>query len=144
MFRDHYEGVCWWCIHKADEYVGCPVKLRVSPNRKHREMLCTGYFCSFQCALAWGLQNDHENSRPLTYLLARRNYDCDGQVTAAPTRERLKMFGGAMSIEQFRSASNTDTLPKKRKQARYVTVHNSKTKHTVTKVGNQFALNSIK
>jgi len=102
-------------------------------------MISTGYFCSFQCALAWGLNNGHENARPLTYLIARRNYDSDGDVEAAPSREQLKIFGGSLSIEQFRSASNTETLPKKRKVARYTT-HNTRPKYTIKKVASNFGV----
>ena len=106
-------------------------------------MLCCGYFCSFQCALAWGLDNGHKNIRSLTYLVAKRNYDSDGDVKSAPSRELLQIFGGPMTIEQFRGASNTEPIPKKRKNPTYKT-HNSHPKYKVQKVANSFGLKYIK
>ena len=133
-----YTGVCWWCVHKASVYVGCPVKLIRGP--KSSEMCCRGYFCSYQCALAWGVDNSYKNVRSLVYLVSRRNYDSDGDVKAAPKRELLQLFGGHLTIEQFRST--TESIPKKRKVAKYRT-HNSKPLYKVQKVSSSFGLNYI-
>lgn len=114
-----YGGVCWWCVHKAPKYVGCPISLDVSPDRTDRKMSCIGYFCSFQCSLAWAIDNNRTNVLSLTYLLARRNYHQFVNVPPAPPRELLQIFGGPLNIKQFRA---TATLPRKRQKVAYKTL----------------------
>jgi len=95
---------CWWCCHQFD---GPPVALPKKYNSKTKQFYVLGNFCSFNCAEAYRLDNKKE------YLVAgvlcmMYNILTDGDLTElnpAPPRTALDIFGGPLSIEQFRNAS---------------------------------------
>ena len=97
---------CWWCCHPFD---GTPVglPLRMSCGVFH----CTGIFCSLECALAYNRRErrgfDAEDSSNNLQLMARRM----GRVKPlrpAPDRCMLRLFGGAMGVDEFRAAHGED------------------------------------
>ena len=100
------------------------------------EITSHGYFCSFQCAKAWGA--DHKNPKiqqqtsTLIYLLTRANYKHKKGVVAAPPRESLIMFGGDLTIEQFRTKS---AVVPTRKRPRY---KEARAKYKIKKVTTGF------
>lgn len=110
-----YHGVCWWCLHKSPDgnYVHCPVKLRVTRNPKKKTMSGLGFFCSRSCALAWGLEKRIPNVRSLMYLLSSRNHNDPYSVMAAPEQHELFLFGGPLSIKEFRRKKRTPLKSKK-------------------------------
>lgn len=110
---------CHWCCHAFE---GCPIAIptRVDTNSEGqpRWEVC-GCFCSFQCAAAYNFDNnDDSDDMWENYALLNRMYsECnilnvdnivEDRVFPAPPRQSLKMFGGYMSIEEFRSK----TMPK--------------------------------
>ncbi len=98
---------CWWCCHRFDTPpIGAPFEY------KHVEDVFggCGCFCSFPCALAW-LQ-DHKACHkyiPLLRFMRQKQTDVllGDDIRVAPPREMLSMFGGSLSIEEFR-ADNCD------------------------------------
>jgi hypothetical protein len=84
------------------------------------------------------MNQGYTNCNSLTYLLARRNYDSDGQVTPAPDRELLKIFGGPMAIEKFRT--KTEPIPNKRQRQLYAISKTNK-RFKIKKVGANFGFN---
>lgn len=97
---------CFWCCH---QFVSKAVFMPI--NLKGDTFLVRGVFCSFECCMAY-VNNTSEykkNRRLVQYLF---NYSTKTRVfrekvKPAPPRELLKMFGGALSIEEFRAKNNT-------------------------------------
>ena len=55
---DEYKGSCWWCTYEWDgKFVGCPYSISKSDNSIKLE----GFFCSWNCAQAYGEKNDTGN-----------------------------------------------------------------------------------
>ncbi len=89
---------CWWCCHPFDwEPLHFPYAF-VS-NVFHT----TGYFCSWGCMKAYAIDRAKYNNCELITLMRKR---MEGKVThtkSAPMRQALQMFGGPLTIEEFRS-----------------------------------------
>lgn len=100
---------CYWCCHTFDtRALGMPVKYK--NNRFH----VTGVFCSLECACAYNFDTcSHVNNMWDTYnminLMARYMEYVDF-VYPAPPRKCLRMFGGKMTIEEFRSQCKSNKI----------------------------------
>jgi hypothetical protein len=97
---------CWWCCHNFETLpLGIPIKIY------NDEFYLKGCFCSFNCILSYvndninkyKYDNIYPNIKSLRYKLT--NKLINEYLTPAPPRESLKIFGGELSIEQFRSSS---------------------------------------
>ncbi len=98
---------CWWCCHNFETVpLGIPMKFY------NDNFYLKGCFCSFNCILAYVNDNStkykydiiYPNIKSLRFKLT--NKILNEVLNQAPPRESLKIFGGELSIEQFRSASN--------------------------------------
>lgn len=93
---------CYWCCHRFNNTpVGIPVKYS---NCKFHVYGC---FCSLECAAAYNMTNkdsvdDAWERYNLINMLSRR-IGYKNFVKPAPNRLALNMFGGHMSIDEFRS-----------------------------------------
>jgi len=95
---------CYWCCHRFDTPpIGLPCKY--TNGRFH----VTGCFCSLECAAAYnvmqlrdGLMEERMNL--LNFLARDLGYHT--VVKAAPPRQTLQMFGGNLSIDEFRAHHN--------------------------------------
>lgn len=106
---------CWYCCHAFDTVPLSIPHARVatsSPASKTYEVY--GVFCSLNCAKRFVLETKSYNQQEV--LLQLNEVACsvfglsrDDVFTAreAPSRFFLTMFGGPMSIEEFRSKSLT-------------------------------------
>lgn len=100
---------CYWCCHSfTGTPVGLPVKL--IGDRFH----VTGCFCSLECAAAYNFASRdsiddclHRYSL-INALHARMGLGIGNVVRPAPNRLALSMFGGHMSIDEFRSFSDSN------------------------------------
>jgi hypothetical protein len=105
---------CWWCCHKFDTIpIGLPEKYINDTFHLY------GCFCSFNCAQAYNL-NTNDNKIWEIYSLLNflkkkicdlnniqyKNYD---YICSAPPRQSLNIFGGPMTIDDFRNSLNTLT-----------------------------------
>jgi len=95
---------CFWCCHP---FSWTHTVLPISYDAYETMYTCEGHFCSPECALAY-LYNDCNLSDVSRWsrhaLLAdmyRRLYGTR-ELSPAPPRASLRMFGGPLSIEQFR------------------------------------------
>lgn len=101
-----YTGVCWYCVHKSKgdgEYYAIPI----CQEEEDATMHVFGFFCSLACAAAY-IDNSmtrlrQERARELFACMARVNYRCE-VVRPAPHIHNLYIFGGVMTIEEFRAA----------------------------------------
>ena len=105
---------CWWCCHKFDSVpIGLPEKYINDTFHLY------GCFCSFNCAQAYNLNTNYNKICEVYSLLnflkkkicdlnniQYKNYD---YICSAPPRQSLNMFGGPMSIDEFRNSLYTLT-----------------------------------
>ena len=109
-------NVCFWCCHTFHSTpFGVPTKY--IDGKFH----VFGCLCSLECTSAYNfysteIKHDPWEAYNLINLLARKIQYCD-LVKMAPPRHALKMFGGYMEIDEFRSHCksnkmiNTHTFP---------------------------------
>lgn len=98
---------CWWCCHPWE---GPDVHLPIRYDERTKKFTTMGHFCSFECAKAYGMDNGGSRwGEMLEFLALYRKHALGKYVPLwpAPKRQTLQMFGGPLTIEEFRkSASN--------------------------------------
>lgn len=99
------DTACWWCCHMFDTIpIGLPEKYDKG------EFHLYGHFCSFNCAHAYNIQlNDFKvwQRYSLLNLYKKKVYDISHnnvKIMPAAPKQLLKMFGGELTIEQFRES----------------------------------------
>jgi hypothetical protein len=96
---------CWWCCHKFDS---CPCTMPTKYDPLRKRFTFTGIFCSWNCVKANNFEmGDHlkyQRSELIT-LLIQQIYGITKAINIkpAPPRQCLKMFGGYLSIDEFRN-----------------------------------------
>jgi hypothetical protein len=108
---------CWHCCHPFD---GPRIPLPVAYDERLDVWRTKAAFCSFACAKAWNHDNEGHRSGMqgmLLTLFKKRTFGTLEAIVPAPPRCLLAVFGGAMSIEEFRAASGekriVSVLPQK-------------------------------
>ena len=95
---------CWWCCHQFDN---TPCSL--PQYYKKDKFYVKGIFCSFNCAASYNFNNNDDDmfeKYSLLNLMYKKLYIRNFiKINLAPPRETLKMFGGYLSIEEFRENS---------------------------------------
>lgn len=113
---------CWHCCHQFD---GVPIpipKYKKADSDSITLYTVYGVFCSCNCAVAYILERNSYDQQQLLLQFKSMATHVFGFLTAdvfalepAPPRIFLRMFGGHLTIEQFRAASlvarNTLLLP---------------------------------
>ena len=105
---------CWWCCHTFDTVpIGNPDRY----DRNVEKFRVKGVFCSFSCLMAY--RNDSCKQYSMTNYLVKFMYSkltgtflLDSNLTPAPPRSSLKMFGGDLTIEEFRNAFRENKIYK--------------------------------
>jgi hypothetical protein len=109
------DAACWWCCHSFDSV---PLGLPVYYNSNLKKYRVKGVFCSFACMKSFGKDNKWRYGETESMIKSLHN-DLTGnmfsKITPAPTRYALKMFGGELTIEEFRNTDN----PKMYKMVEY-------------------------
>jgi hypothetical protein len=96
--------VCWWCVHPLPK-LPC-IHLPLKYDEKRKLFTTRGNFCSWQCAKAYALDMSTSRSGEIQMYLALMRKQAIGHyepLWPAPARTFLYIFGGSMSIEEFRS-----------------------------------------
>lgn len=104
-----------WCDHCCHPFDGPPVPLPVSWDSRRDIFRVRGMFCSFACALAYNRDSlaSTTNTSVRAELLTLMRKKMTGKyfkIRSAPSRCALKVFGGCMTIEEFRSGSESATV----------------------------------
>jgi len=97
---------CWWCCHPI---VGEILHLPKTYVETHRSYIVYGNFCSFGCMKTFNNNENgsyKQNQSTLISKLMRETYGYHKEVTPAPPRECLKVFGGELDISGFRSVQD--------------------------------------
>jgi hypothetical protein len=96
---------CWWCSHTFNTV---PVGL---PNKYYNnKFYLYGCFCSFNCAHSYNLElKDYkiwERYSLLNYIKKILfNNENTTNIVCAPPKEVLKIYGGTLTIDEFRDSS---------------------------------------
>jgi hypothetical protein len=100
-WMDQTDVHCWWCCHKFET---SPISI---PEKIYKDTYHVfGCFCSFNCAASYNINmNDYKIWERLTLLksIYMKIYNKDVEILPAPPRKTLKIFGGHLGIEEFRS-----------------------------------------
>ena len=95
---------CLWCCHA---FTWTPCVLPISFDAYETMYACEGHFCSPECALAYlyGEPNISDVNRWTRHALLADLYRSlygKRDLIPAPPRATLRLFGGPLSIDQFR------------------------------------------
>lgn len=109
---EHTDVCCWWCCHKFDSL---PIGMPVDYHTKNKKFRVKGVFCSFACMCAYRdiYAKKSETNSLVSYLYTKLTAEPVGTIIQrAPPREALKMFGGELTIEEFRNSTTESKLYK--------------------------------
>ena len=94
---------CWHCCHKFD---GLPIPLPHMYDQRNKTFAVFGVFCSFSCAKSYLIEHSRFDGGHHVLLLKAMGLQVYNmnveQIIEAPPRIDLAMFGGTMTIEEFR------------------------------------------
>jgi hypothetical protein len=99
---------CWWCVHPL---LGAPLHLPFKYDDRTDRFTTTGEFCSWECMKAFALDMSTSRSGEIQSFIAVMRRKALGKyviLKAAPKRQALKIFGGTLSIEEFRRCSQQE------------------------------------
>lgn len=91
---------CFWCCHT---FTNRPVVLPIRDTGEYLEVM--GNFCSPECACAHLFemrQDSHTRWEQLSLLYRIYGEACNGKITPAPARNILTLFGGNLTITEYR------------------------------------------
>ena len=100
---------CFWCCHTFNN-TPCALPTKI----KNDIFYVFGNFCSKECCAAYNFESgDNSNNiweryTLLNYLYSMIEENPDLRIKLAPHRMTLEMFGGNLSIEEFRETFNTN------------------------------------
>lgn len=102
------DAACFWC---CQTFPHRPVVLPVRDTGEH--LIVMGNFCCPECACAYLFdmrQDAHTRWEQLSLLYRVYGEACGGDIHPAPHRTLLKMFGGTLTIEQYRRMIRSHTV----------------------------------
>lgn len=103
---------CWWCCHQFDTL---PIGMPLDFNTNTKKFRVRGVFCSFACMVAYKIDQRYRNKDSLIKYLYKKLTDGNGGTTSlpcAPPRCVLRMFGGDLTIDEFRSSTKENKMYK--------------------------------
>jgi len=95
------DTACFWCCHS---FTHRPVVLPIRDTGEHLEV--SGNYCSPECAVAYLFdmrQDSHTRWEQLALLYRVYGEACQGTIHPAPPRTSMRLFGGSLSIEEYRN-----------------------------------------
>jgi len=97
---------CWWCVHPME--TAWPLHLPIKYDDRLDKFTTTGEFCSWSCMKAFAHDMNTSRSGEIQSFISMMRMKAEGKymiTKAAPKRQALKIFGGPLSIEEFRQCS---------------------------------------
>lgn len=94
------DSACFWCCHT---FTHRPVILPIRDNGEY--LTVHGNFCCPECSMAYLFdirQDSHTRWEQLALLYRIYRDSCGGKIIPAPPRNILKLFGGNLSIDEYR------------------------------------------
>jgi hypothetical protein len=99
--------LCWHCCHSFESV---PIPLPLEYDDKRDRFKVSGTFCSWGCVKKYNLESSNQLKTvrmSLIRLLRKKWSGVTDELLPSPPRCALRAFGGWMSIEDFRAASNS-------------------------------------
>lgn len=100
---------CWWCCHPFDNE---PLQLPYNYDNRRNKFSTTGNFCSWSCMKSYALEKYGLTKGSIICgnitLMRKRIYNKLNTIKRAPHRYKLDVFGGDLTIEEFRSETLKD------------------------------------
>jgi hypothetical protein len=100
------DAACFWCCHS---FTHRPVVLPIRDTGEYLQVM--GNFCSPECAVAYLFdmrQDSHTRWEQLALLYRVYGEACGGKIHPAPHRTVLTLFGGSLSIQEYRQMIRVD------------------------------------
>lgn len=101
---------CWWCCHEAEKKFELPIRYNPGADAFSTK----GVFCSWSCMKAFAIKEypTHVTGRICENITFLRKRLCGvvEPIKVAPDKYKLAMFGGPMTIEEFREGLVVDTV----------------------------------
>jgi hypothetical protein len=94
------DAACFWCCHS---FTHRPVVLPIRDTGEYLQVM--GNFCSPECSVAYLFdmrQDSHTRWEQLALLYRVYGEACGGKIHPAPHRTVLTLFGGSLSIQEYR------------------------------------------
>ena len=114
------ETWCWHCCHPCG---AAPLPMPVSHDYRSDVFTVRGAFCSWGCMRGYSRDSVSRHASSVQSMILsmfRKRFEPHERMRStmpAPPRQLLRVFGGTMSIEQFRACSELrvtyDVLPPK-------------------------------
>lgn len=103
---------CWHCCHPFDgESLSLPYKYDDLRNK----FSLSGHFCSWGCMKTYNITRNGVNRGGIIaaniVVMRKKMYGIVAPIKAAPDSHALQVFGGTMSIDEFRAFGTRDTGP---------------------------------
>jgi hypothetical protein len=99
------DSACFWCCHVFSTR---PVVLPIRDTGEYLQV--TGNFCCPECACAYLFdmkQDSHTRWEQMALLYRVYGEACQGKIHPAPSKNVLKLFGGNLSINEYRNLINS-------------------------------------
>jgi hypothetical protein len=103
---------CWWCCHSFDTI---PLGMPIDYSIVLKKFRVRGVFCSFACLNAYKVDKRVQDVDYLVRFLYKKLTGEQTSMTCletAPPRCTLKVFGGELGIEEFRSSTKEHKIYK--------------------------------
>ena len=94
---------CWWCCHQFSTF---PVYAPVKYDHRTEIFKVTGCFCSFECSFSYSFNDKSISDKSLVKFMYRTLTGSRKILKRSPPKEVLTMFGGSMSIDEYRDSFN--------------------------------------
>lgn len=103
-------SLCWHCCHDLGE---TPVPMPIEYDDKRQVYVVSGCFCSFACMSKYAQESKRYSAtgkRGMAIFQLWRDVTKTSQpkIPVAPPRQFLDVFGGHMTIDEFRRSSETE------------------------------------
>ena len=100
---------CWWCCHPFE---GTPLTMPVKYDERLKKFHTAGCYCSWSCVKSHAIDRYGCTKGGIVcgniVVMRKSMFKQFGPVKPAPNRYSLKVFGGTMTIEEFRSNQTKD------------------------------------
>lgn len=100
-----------WCWHCCHPFQGQPLPMPIGYDDRRKVFHVTGTFCGWACMKAHNMASSSYMKSIHANHISLFHWRCTGKlrgIRCAPPRQALRVFGGRMSIQEFRDAGNTD------------------------------------
>jgi len=104
-------SLCWYCCHSYGDH---PIPMPVEYDEKKKVYTVSGCFCSFACMTKYSQESITRYSATGKKGMAIFQFWKDvtksssPAIPRAPPKQFLDVFGGHMTIEEFRKSSDTE------------------------------------